>query len=397
MIVKCNVPQPSGARFAGQSARFIANIRNRGGAIIVAWLAGQGPGLGERIWLEFLYFSGSARFAEWWRAGEGVILRFERVRPPQMEPFQPLSAREIAPDRFERILRGLKRWNYDIIAIGDLIERLQRPGARPRRFVCLTFDIGYRDFLDHAWPILKRHNVPAALYVPANFADQLGDLWWLALEQVVARNDRIGLVIGGRELRLDCQSASDKNEVFAFLFETFGAMTPGDRTPAIRDLCGRYGVDLAAISARTTMTWPEIARLAADPLLTVGSASLTYPVLSRLDRTQSERELRMGRAVGEGAIGRSAPHLAYPYGTRDSFGRREITLASELGFATAVTSERGVITAGDVDMLALPRIAWDNRRKSLRAWRALLAGLTIRNVQPRGSAAAIAQPARSST
>lgn len=340
-------------------------------------LTGPTATTGATIWLEFLYFTGCARLAEWWRAGEGVILRFERVRPPRPGQFQPLESREIAPERFERLVRALRRWNYDIIAIGELAERLQRPGARPRRFACVTFDIGYRDFLAHAWPILKRHNVPVTVYVPANFADGLGELWWLALEDIVARNDRLGLFIGGREHRIECRRLDDKRDAFAFLCETLGAMTPSERSAVVRDLCGRYGGDLSAMSAQAVMTWPEIARLAADPLVTIGSASLTYPALSRLDMQQSERELRMGRAVAEGAVGKPAPHLAYPHGTRGTVGRREMTLASELGFATAVTAVPGIVKSGEVELLALPRIAWDNRRKSLRAWRALLAGFTI--------------------
>jgi len=290
------------------------------------------------------------------------------------------------------MLRLLRRWNYDLMPIGEIADRLQRPGARPRRFACLTFDIGYRDFLDHAWPILKRHNAPATLYVPANFADQLGEPWWLALEAIVARNDRIGLFVGGRELRLDCRSVSDKSEAFAFLAETFDAMTPADCSAGIRDLCGRYGVDLSAISTRELLTWPEIARLAADPLLTVGSASLTYPVLSRLNRQQTERELRMGRTVAEGAIGKSVLHLAYPFGTRGTFGGREVMLASELGFASAVTAEPGVLKQGDVTMMALPRIWWDGRRPSLRAWRTLLTGLTLKRPNGRITAAPEADP-----
>ena len=65
----------------------------------------------------------------------------------------------------------------------------------------------------------------------------------------------------------------------------------------------------------------------------------------------------MGRTVAEGAVGRPAPHLAYPHGTPKTFGRREMTLASELGFVTAVTAEPGILKSGDVEMLALPRIA----------------------------------------
>jgi hypothetical protein len=63
-----------------------------------------------------------------------------------------------------------------------------------------------------------------------------------------------------------------------------------------------------------------------------------------------------------------------------------MTLAAELGFATAVTAEPGMVKAGDVEMLALPRIAWDSRRKSLRAWRALLAGFAIPEASTRATA-----------
>lgn len=349
------------------------------------------------LWLEILYFTGCARFAEWWRAGEGVILRFEHVRPPKPGRFQPLRRSEIAPDRFERMLRALRRWRYDIIAIGELAERLRRPGARPRRFVCITFDIGYRDFLEQAWPILKRQGVPVTLYVPANFADRLGELWWLALEEIVARNDRIGLFIEGREHRLECSRPADKEQAFEFLCATLRAMPPAECSATIRDLCGRYGVDLQAISAQAVVSWPEIARIASDPLLTIGSATLSYPVLSGLDRQTCERELRMGRAVVESAIGQRAPDLAYPYGTPDTFGRREMLLASELGFASAVTAEPGVITAANAEVMILPRISWDGRRTSLRGWRALLTGFTLGAGRSSGHDRSTAAPDPSST
>ena len=37
--------------------------------------------------------------------------------------------------------------------------------------------------------MLKKYEVPFAIYVPTSFPDRLGELWWLALEAVIARND----------------------------------------------------------------------------------------------------------------------------------------------------------------------------------------------------------------
>ena len=50
--------------------------------------------------------------------GAGVILRFERVRPPRSARFQPLKSQEITPEFLDRTIRALKRWNFDIVSHG---------------------------------------------------------------------------------------------------------------------------------------------------------------------------------------------------------------------------------------------------------------------------------------
>ena len=328
--------------------------------------------------LEFGYFSGLAGLLGRKTGGLGVIIRFERVRPRRPGKFQPLLSREISPEFLDRVLRALRRWRFDIIPIGDVAERLRTPAASRRRFVCLTFDGGYRDFFEHAYPVLARHGVPCAVYVPASFPDGLGELWWLALEEVIASHPRLGLVIDGHEQRLACTTVAEKNDAYRVLYDWLRSLPLAERSAAIRDLCGRYRVDLKALSEQAVMSWPQLMQLAADPLVTIGSATLNYTVLARSLNDAAEREMKMGRAVLESATGRAAPHFAYPFGDSRSFGRRHLLIASQLGFATAATSEAGVITADSrVDPMALPRIAWDGRRRSLRALRVILSGVTV--------------------
>lgn len=332
-----------------------------------------------RLGLELGYFTGVARILARHTGGLGIILRFERVRPRVSGGFQPLRSHEITPQFLDRTLRALKRWKFDIVSIGDVVERLRDPAAQHRRFVCLTFDGGYRDFLTHAYPALARHKVPFTLYIAASFPDGLGELWWLALERVIATNERIGLVIDGVEQRFDCSKTRDKGEVYQVLYDWLRSLPQAERSVAIRDLCGRYRVDLKAVSQDAVMTWPELGELSADPLATIGSATLSYPVLSRTLNDVAERELKMGRAVVEAAIGRKAPHLAYPYGDNRAFGRRHVLIASQLDFMSAVTAEPGVITATEqAGIMAMPRITWDGRRRSLRTMRVILSGITVR-------------------
>ena len=152
-------------------------------------------------------------------------------------------------------------------------------------------------------------------------------------------------------------------------------MPPPDLSAAINDLCKRYSVDLAALSRQASMDWNDLATLAADPLVTVGSATVNYPVLSNLRDDAALREMTMGMAVARAAFHREIRHFAYPFGDAASWRRRHAVMAEEAGFVSAVSALPGVVEpAGRSNLFALPRISWDGRLRSLRAMRVMLVG-----------------------
>ena len=132
----------------------------------------------------------------------------------------------------------------------------------------------------------------------------------------------------------------------------------------------------------------HLAKLAADPLVTIGSGTVNHPVLSNMKDAAALREMTMGRAVAHTAFHRDIRHFAYPFGDRASWRRQHIAMAEEAGFTSAVSAISGVVeTEGRTNLYALPRISWDGRQRSLRAMRVILSGITF----PKG------KPARSSS
>jgi peptidoglycan/xylan/chitin deacetylase (PgdA/CDA1 family) len=324
--------------------------------------------------LELAWFSGFARLMEWRKGGAGVILKFERVRPARPGGFQPLKSQEITPQFLDRMIRKLKRWKFDIVGIDEACRRASHPRAG-RRFVCLTFDGGYKDVVEHAHSILSRHEVPFTVYLPTAFPDGLGEAWWLALEAVIANHHRISLMIDDRERHFAIGDPAEKVQAHHYLDSWMRTLPPPALSAAINDLCTRYSVDLAVVSRAAAMDWDDIARLAADPLVTIGTST---PILANLKDTAALREIGMGRAVAQAALGRDPLHLAYPFGDRKSFSPRHVAMAAESGFASAVTVVPGVVQAGGrSDLHVLPRIAWDGRRRSLRALRVMLSGVML--------------------
>jgi len=259
-------------------------------------------------------------------------------------------------------------------------EACRRAVTLPKtnRFACLTFDGACKDVVTQAWPVLAKHDVPFTVYVPTAFPDGLGEAWWLALEEIIAREPRISLVIDRQERRFAAGTTSDKVDTFEFLASWLRSLPPPDLSFAIHDLCTRYSVDFAALSRAEAMDWDDLARLAADPLVTIGSATVNYAALANLKAADAQREMAMGKAVAETALRRGTGHFAFPFGDRQSWRREHVAMAREAGFASAVSTVPGIVRAGGrTDLHALPRIVWDGRERSLRMLRVMLSGILL--------------------
>src|ERR1700704_3489600 len=120
---------------------------------------------------------------------------------------------------------------------------------------------------------------------------------------MIARENRISLVIDRKERHFAARDVSEKHDAFEFLASWMRTLPPSDLSFAINDLCKRYSVDLAALSRSASMDWDDIATLARDPLVTIGSATVNYPVLANLKDAAGLREMTMGRAVLKAALG----------------------------------------------------------------------------------------------
>lgn len=324
--------------------------------------------------LELAYFGGHAWFK---RKGVGVILRLERVRSRHAGRFQPRRSREITPGFLDRTIRALRRWNYDIISMDEVCRRAVTLAAR-QRFVCLTFDGAHKDIVTSAYPVLSQHRVPFTVYVPTAFPDGIGEAWWLALERVIASERRISLVMGRQKKHFEVPGTREKYQLYEFLSHWMHSLAPSELSTAIKDLCTRYDVDLAALSREAALDWSDLAKLAADPLVTIGGATVNFPVLSNMKDAGALKEMTMGRAVLETALRHEVRHFAYPFGDGQSWQRKHMAMAEEAGFASAVSTIPGVIEpAGHTPLLALPRISWDGRLHSLRAMRVILSGAAL--------------------
>ena len=281
----------------------------------------------------------------------------------------------MAPAFLEAVIESLRRAGIEFVSLDEMHRRLIARDFT-RRFVCLTFDDGYRDNAVWAYPILKARGVPFAIYVPTSFADGQGELWWLVLEKVIAANARVVLPADGAERTFECATPAAKAETFDTIYWWLrGLESEAELRASVNALAQRYAVDVAALCNDLCMSWDELKALAADPLVTIGAHTVNHVMLKKTSESAARHEMAASAAAIERKLGTRPAHFSYPIGDPTSAGPREFRIAREIGFKTAVTTRPGVLFPEHGEHLtALPRLSLNGEYQRLRYVEVLMSG-----------------------
>ena len=323
-----------------------------------------------------LYHSGAHRLLAPYTQGAGVIFTLNQVRPPQDKDFAPNRGLEVAPGFLEAMLDQVEEAGLDVVTLDEAARRLREDDER--RFVCFTFDQAYRNTLRHAYPLFQRRSLPLTLYVATDYASGWGELWWLALEEVIARASEIELCRQGGLWRLPTATAEEKQRGFEQIYEWLRSVDEARQRQIIRALADSYDIDMSAACHELMLGWDEIGALAADPLVTIGAQSKAHYEISKLAPEKALSEMEGSADIIEDRLGSRPVHFSFPYGDETAARARDFALAKEAGFKTAVTTRRGMLFPAHRRFLtALPRVPLAGDYQSLTYTALYLSGATL--------------------
>jgi peptidoglycan/xylan/chitin deacetylase (PgdA/CDA1 family) len=256
-------------------------------------------------------------------------------------------------------LRYLAR-NFKIVSLGTMVDRLARDGAAAPNEIVLTFDDGLRNNFTLVYPVLRELQAPATFFV---CPDLIGSGRWLWNHEARCRLQTLepGALSQVRSKLLAANASVEG------MIEWIKTLKPPQRCWAeemIRQATPNFRPTPAQRAAYDIMDWDELAAL--DPaLITVGSHTLTHPVLPTLTTAQINHELRDSRHILEQKLQRDIPFFCYPNGAYDE----RVYQAVKGNYSAAVTTETGVLgREAEFDLHRLPRIP-SAENPALTAWR----------------------------
>jgi peptidoglycan/xylan/chitin deacetylase (PgdA/CDA1 family) len=314
--------------------------------------------------MKALYYSGVYRLLAPFAEGIGMIFMLHQVSPKRHGEFSPNRGLMVTPEYLDAVLSDVKQARLDIVSLDEARSRITS-GDTSNRFACFTLDDGYKDNLEYAYPVFSKHKAPFTIYVPSDYPDGKGELWWVGLEEVIASASEIKFKTGNDTARLRCVTVEEKSTAFERIYNHYRNQDTEAQRGLISGLCDAHGVDMGALCRDLIMTWDEIRKLAADPLVTIGAHTVAHHALAKLPEQSVRDEMKLGADRIKKELGAWPEHFSYPYGSPDSAGPREFSIARELGFKTAVTTRKGVLFPEHVDHLtALPRVSLNGEYQS---------------------------------
>jgi len=311
-----------------------------------------------RAAFEGLALSGMPRLIRGRSACRGVIFTLHRVLPEPPKTFAPNAILQVTPAFLGYAIERVRKLGFDIVDLDEAIRRVQSDGPE-KPFVVFSFDDAYRDNLAHALPILRHLECPFTLFVPTALVDGVGDIWWQALEDILAAQTAINVPgkAGQAEL-FDLASTADKQHAYDTLYWRMRKMPEPERVALMHELAGQYGYDLARQCRELIMDWNQLKTFATERLCTIGAHTVHHYELAKLPAAEAQGEIEESLRVLNAQFGKTPRYLSYPIGGLASAGPREFDIAKKLGLRAAVTTRPGGLYTADRNALhSLPRVS----------------------------------------
>jgi len=255
----------------------------------------------------------------------------------------------VTPQDFAEQMHFLATHYHSISIPGLLDIMLDKSKSLPPRAVLVTFDDAYCDFAEHAWPIMQRYDIPAALFVPTAFPDHPErSFWWDRLYQALRttpRRDVLETPVG----RLPLETAAQREQALLTLRDYMTTLPHAEAMLWIEQLCQELKADPPEPSV---LDWDALRQLA-NQGVTLGAHTQTHPLMNRISAQEARTEALGSLQDLQAQIGSVPPIFAYPSG---GINDEVVQGLAQGGFSLAFTTGRGLNNWDTAERLRLGRI-----------------------------------------
>ena len=286
------------------------------------------------------------------------ILAYHRVLDIPDENLFPFDVELVSASvaAFTCQMRYVKE-NYVPISFTTLLQYVDRGETPPPGSIIVTFDDGFSDNYYNAFPVLKKFDIPATVFLSTGYIDDQEIFWYEKLSYAVMTTKARSVAIPDLAVLKIDETALSRRNTIKTLLNRLKRVPNQVRQTLLDDLFNQLLPNQRGITdARSgPMTWEQIQEMSAYRI-EFGSHSVSHPILSMLDSETLKYELEHSKLRIEAMLKKPVQILAYPVGGAEAFNDNVRLAARSAGYRLGVSYISGVEKPGQWDDYALRRL-----------------------------------------
>ncbi len=268
----------------------------------------------------------------------------------------------IKRETFEECMKYITQ-SHPVISMDFLSQNFDKWENIPDDSVVITFDDGWIDFHDTAYPVLSRLKIPATVYLTTGFVSSECSYWQERLNSLltpILANKNVfletGNIISIPEINLklkDLISMSDDKPIIFKFIDYLKEFTNDIISKTISELeafLKEQSITISEDEPGSFINWDEVNSIN-EPDISFGSHTVNHPILTNEQTDVIEDEICRSKEIIEKETGRDVLHFCYPNGNYNDEIRRVVSGS----YKSACTTRAGFISKNS-DLFSLNRI-----------------------------------------
>lgn len=246
---------------------------------------------------------------------------------------------------FLRQMEYLHR-NFKVISLAEAVVNLQENSINEPTVV-ITFDDGYQNVYDVAYPVLSQFGLPATVFLNTAFINTANTVWFCTLNQAISETTLQTFAWSGQVY--DLTSTVAKAETSAKLQSALKHLPHQELLEKLEEIREALGIHTPTEVSRDSqfrmLDSQSIAEMVNSGLIEFGAHTATHTILTRVDEKRAQQEIESSIEGTQQLTGKPCTLFAYPNGRAEDYNAAAIKFLQNAGIEVAVTTSEGPNTA----------------------------------------------------
>jgi peptidoglycan/xylan/chitin deacetylase (PgdA/CDA1 family) len=288
-----------------------------------------------------------------------IILVYHRISDDSSKYLNKSAVVHHRIKDFKREILYFKK-KFQIVSMDEVVNHIRSGRGFRRPSIAITFDDGYLDNYTLAYPVLKKHGVPATIYLTTGLIGTPDGIWTEQVGLAFLKTEKdyfeFSAILGDKAVSI--KTKEEKKQAYSRVSKALKLRPDEERRELLPQLFEKLGVNAKSgrhLGERVMLNWHEIQEMRKDGI-TIGSHSHTHPILSRMPIWKAKEEILNSKRIAEKNLGMEIKHFSFPNGREEDFSEELRDYCREIGFESICSVIYGTNDAAEGNAFALKRV-----------------------------------------